>query len=184
MSSLARSTFIPAGPRARSVAVSLALTSLLFLAGLLIGYQSLQAFAQLAKETPAAEGWNFGTIALRNLGVACLLYSGAITAGAATVVTLPLLGLYVGATAKIGVVTAGVQPLVGSVLWYVPFEFLGCLVAAAAGIYPVVTALRRRRPGHGAIPMYVAALPGSMALFAAGAALILCGAAIEAVLIS
>ncbi len=188
MSSLAKSTFPPTWLHARTATVSLAVTSLLFAAGLLIGYQSLQAFAQLATEIPAAEGWNFGTIAVRNLGVACLLYTGAVSGGAATVMTVPLLGLYVGATAKIGVTTAGMLPLVNSVLWYVPFEFFGCLVAAAGGMYPVVAALRRRAsspgPRPGAVTAYLSALPGSLVLFVAGAVLILCGAAIESVVIS
>lgn len=184
MSSLARSAFVPARVEARVLAVSLTLSAVLFLAGLLIGYHSLSSLRTLGDDPAAAESWNLGTIVLRNMGAACLLYVGAITGGSATFITLPLVGLYVGATAKIGVVTAGGAALVNSVAWYVPFEFLGCLVAAAAGLYPLIAALRRRKAGDRALSAYTAALGASLLIFAAGAVLILCGAAIEAVVIA
>ena len=184
MSSPVRSAFIPARVDGKVLAVSLALSAVLFLAGLLIGYHSLQSLRPLGNDAPTAESWNFGTIVLRNIGAACLLYVGAVTGGSATLITLPLVGLYVGATAKIGVVTAGGSALLNSVAWYVPFEFLGCLVAAAAGLYPLVSTLRRRSSGAPALSAYSSALGGSLLLFAAGAVLILCGAAIEAVVIT
>ncbi|XAS64451.1 hypothetical protein ACOM2C_14650 [Pseudarthrobacter sp. So.54] len=184
MSSLVRSAITPTRVDAKVLAVSLTLSAVLFAAGLLIGYFSLPSFQSLGDDAPAAQSWNFGTLVLRNMGAACLLYVGAVTGGSATLITLPLVGLYVGATAKIGVVTAGGAALLTSVAWYVPFEFLGCLAAAAGGLYPLVATLRRRRTGARTWPTYTSALAGSLLLFAAGTVLILCGAAIEAFIIT
>lgn len=184
MSSLVRSTFTPGRLDAKVLAVSLTVSAVLFVAGLLIGYQSLQSLRSVGNDVPATESWNFGTLVLRNMGAACLLYVGAVTGGSATLITLPLVGLYVGATAKIGVVTAGGAELVNSVAWYVPFEFAGCLVAAAGGLYPLISTLGRRTSGLRTLSAYTSALGASLLVFSAGAVLILCGAAIEAFVIT
>lgn len=184
MSSLVSNTLTPAKVDAGALAAALALSTVLFAAGLLIGYQSLQSLRFPGDDAPSADSWNFGTLVLRNMGAACLLYAGAVTGGTATLITLPLVGLYVGATAKIGVVAAGGSALWGSVAWYVPFEFLGCLVAAAAGLYPLVATVRAHRSQSRTLPAYVSAFGASLLVFAAAAALILCGAAIEAIVIS
>lgn len=163
---------------------SLALSGALFAAGLIIGFQNFSFLGSAAASDAPSLGWDFGSILARNFGAACLLFAGVLTGGVITLITLPMIGLYVGATAQVGVTVAGAPALLGAVAWYVPFEFVGCLMAAAAGLYPVLASLRRKRLQATVIGTYAASLTGALVLFAAGAALIVLGAGIETFVIS
>lgn len=184
MDSSVRRAFRLPGVEMPAMLVSLAVSVALFAAGLFIGFQNSAFLADAGANGGPETTWDFGSIFIRNIGAACLLFVGALTGGIATFVTLPLIGLYVGATAQVGVTVVGAPALLGSVIWYVPFEFIGCLVAAAAGLYPLFASLRSQEPAAGLLRKYSAALAGSLLVFAAGAGLILVGAAIETFVIS
>lgn len=155
-----------------------------FAAGLLVGWWSVLEAPAAPPGTPAdAPGWTLGTILARNLGAAALLYSGVLTCGLSTAVSLAVLSAYVGATAKVGVLNVGAGAVLGSAGWYAGPEFLGCLVAAAAGLHPAATALRARSSGA-PVRRYLAALPVSLGLFAAAVVLLLVAAGVEAALIA
>jgi hypothetical protein len=158
-----------------------------FVAGLLVGWSSVSE-APAAPPGASADGvrWTLGAILARNLGAAALLYSGVLTGGLSSGVSLAVLSAYVGATAKVGVLNVGAGPVLGSAGWYAGPELLGCLVAAAAGLLPVTAALRARRSGSGGAPVrrYLAALPASLRLFAAAVVLLLVAAGLEAALIA
>lgn len=172
-------------PTTATTAVALGLSLALFIGGLLIGYSSFQevpAFLRDADAAGGASGWSFWTILTRNLGAIALMYSGVATAGILSVVTLASVSLYIGATAKIGTLTSGAGALAADVGLYAPVEFLGCLLAAAAGLYPVVSAFTPSSQAiHGGpVHAYLRAVPRSLLLFALGGLLILLGAGLEA----
>lgn len=182
ISSVRRSKMVPR-VELPILAASLALSVALFAAGLIVGFQNFSFLGSAAGDTPQP-GWDFGSILARNFGAACLLFAGVLSGGTITLITLPMIGLYVGATAQVGVTVAGAPALLGAVAWYVPFEFAGCLMAAAAGLYPVLASLRKRRPQASLVGTYTASFTGALVLFAAGAVLILLGAGIETFVIS
>src|SRR4029453_8034716 len=76
-------------------------------------------------------------ILARNVGAALVLYSGVVTLGLTTLIGSGILALYVGATVSLGVHSVGGTALIADVIWYVPFEFLGLILAATAGFQPV-----------------------------------------------
>lgn len=183
MISSVRRSFVVPRVELPILAGSLALSVALFAAGLIVGFQNFSFLGSAAGGAPDA-GWDFGSILARNFGAACLLFAGILTGGVITLITLPMIGLYVGATAQVGVTVAGAPALLGAVGWYVPFEFLGCLMAAAAGLYPVFASLRRKRAAESMLGTYAASFTGALMLFAAGAVLIVLGAGIETLVIS
>ena len=121
----------------RTLGWAAAAATALFVAGFLVGYESISRVPATLQDTAGAgqdHDGSFGAIVVRNLGAAALLYSGVLTGGLLTGTSLALLSVYVGATAKIGVLNVGAAALVGAAGWYAGLEFLGCLVAAAAGL--------------------------------------------------
>lgn len=107
---------------------------------------------------------DFTQILARNLGAALVLYSGVVTLGRTTVIGSGILALYIGATVSLGLNSVGGATLFADVIWYVPFEFLGLVMAATAGLQPrrtggppheerarvcrLVRRLPRALPGH------------------------------------
>ena len=167
------------------IAITLTGTVLLFLVGLLTGYASHDGLSHLAAdpETIDETTWTFGSILARNAGVALSLYTGTISLGLTTIITLPVLGLYIGATARIGIESVGWWAVAGSAGWYVGPEFLGCLIAAAGGLYPLVSA---SLPFDSEVPRwkrYLQAAPGSLLLLSLSVGLIILGAGIEILVI-
>jgi len=158
-----------------------------FVAGLLVGWSSVaQTPAAPPGDSAAGAPWTLGAILARNLGAAALLYSGVLTCGLSSGVSLAVLSAYVGATAKVGVLNVGAGAVLGSAGWYAGPELLGCLAAAAAGLHPVTAALRAGPSGSAGarVRRYLAALPGSLCLFAAAVVLLLVAAGVEAALIA
>ncbi|STX07826.1 hypothetical protein [Kocuria rosea] len=169
----------------RALGWAAAAATALFVAGFLVGYESISRVPATLQDTAGAgqdHDGSFGAILVRNLGAAALLYSGVLTGGLLTGTSLALLSVYVGATAKIGVLNVGAAALAGAAGWYAGLEFLGCLVAAAAGLLPLTAALTARR--HGLMRSYLTALPASLGVLALAATLLLAAAGIEAALIA
>lgn len=167
----------------RTLLVSSLVALTLFAAGLLIGFQSLGAFLAQQDTAPATEIWDFWSILGRNLSAALLLYAGVATGGIASAIMLPVLGLYVGATAKIGILAVGLEQLASAVWLYVPLEFAGCVLAGVAGMYPTVLLMLRRRPQITILQQFLRGLTGSLAILGAAVLLIIAGAGIEALLL-
>lgn len=167
------------------IAITLTGTVVLFLVGLLTGYTSHNGLSHLAAEPTTTDEatWTFGSILARNAGAAFLLYTGTISLGLTTIIMLPVLGLYIGATARIGIESVGWWAVAGSAGWYVGPEFLGCLLAAAGGLYPLVSA---SLPSDSELPRwkrYLQTVPRSLLLLGLSLALIILGAGIEILVI-
>ncbi len=166
-----------------------ALASLaVFTAGATVGYIALadvELFARATAESePAMSPW---AILGQNLGAILFMFSGAVTFGLTTLVGLAMLSAYVGATMAVGIGNVGLARLVSDTGMYAPIEFLGCLVAAAAGLYPAFTVIGavfadRERPQL--LHSYLNSLYGSLKIFALAAALIVSAAAIEAIVLA
>lgn len=137
------------------------------------------------EKSPLFSG-GFGQILLRNLGAALVLYSGVVTLGLTTLVAGGILALYVGATVSLGVHSIGVAQLLADVVWYVPLEFGGLVLAATAGLQPATGAARMILLDKGKISLTslhrdLAASLGTLSL---ALALIAVAAVIESILIS
>lgn len=90
----------------------------------------------------------FFELAQINLPTVISLFSGVITAGTTTILSLVGLGLFVGATFHVGVDTIGLRELWCNVGNYFPLEILSCVLAASGGLLPVVSATRNWRNGN------------------------------------
>jgi uncharacterized membrane protein SpoIIM required for sporulation len=137
------------------------------------------------EKSPLYSG-GFDQILLRNLGAALVLYSGVVTLGLTTLVAGGILALYVGATVALGVNSVGVAQLLADVAWYVPFEFSGLVLAAAAGLQPAFGAARLVLLHKGKISLTSLQrdLSASLRTLSVGSAFITVAAVIESVLIS
>lgn len=176
-------------PVKTTTAVALGVSFVLFGGGLLIGYSSFQELPALLSHSGVGPGdspWSFGTIFTRNLSVIALMYAGVASVGVLSVITLAAVSLYVGATAKIGTLSSGAGTLATDVGLYAPVEFLGCLVAAAAGLYPVISAFspKQQTENGGSLACYLQAVPRSLLLFVLASLLILLGAGLETLTLS
>ncbi len=123
-----------------------------------------------------------GTILAQNLGAALLAYTGVFTFGITTVASVFLTGAFVGATSEAVSSSIGVSTTMARVLPYVVLEVGGVLVAAGAGLLPLVGFVAGQLRGRPR-PPFLATLACSLRLLAAGCGLIALGAAIEASLI-
>lgn len=120
----------------------------------------------------------------RNLGAAMVLYSGVVTLGLTTLVSSGVLALYVGATVALGLHSVGGQALFADVMWYVPFEFLGLVLAATAGLQPAAGLAGRliaRQPVT--VTSFVRDISRSLGTLLLAVILIVLGAAIEGLVI-
>ncbi|MEZ2389913.1 hypothetical protein AB6813_10255 [bacterium RCC_150] len=154
----------------------------------LFGYAAVDvAWIRDAKETGNSPLYSteFLHILGRNVGAALVLYSGVVTFGLTTLITAGILALYIGATVSLGVNSVGGTNLLADVVWYVPFEFLGLVLAATAGFQPTAALAHRLvlKSEPVTISSFIQDLARSLATFAAAMALILLGAIIESILI-
>lgn len=126
-------------------------------------------------------------ILAQNFATLAFLYSGVITAGLTSVIGLGMVAGFVGATFKVGVLASGLTPLLLETGLYLPLEFGACLVAGAAGLYPLVCAVSRALDGApGTVKVlraYVGAATVSLAMLGVATALLLVGALVETLLI-
>ncbi|UUN27775.1 stage II sporulation protein M [Streptomyces sp. FIT100] len=132
---------------------------------------------------------SFGPIVLRNTGAAMLLFSGALTAGFSTVVALGLMAVYIGATFGAAARTAGFQEALGSIVLYAPLEFLGLLLAATAGMLPVVSGVANAlhssaEDDRSPLRAYAESLALSLKTLGVAVAVILVAALVESVVIA
>lgn len=156
-----------------------------FLVGATFAYQMLSASWAAASVGPASAVGSmqstFVTILSANLGTAVFLYSGAVTFGLTTIVGLGMLSAFVGATMKTGVTIGGWGALAGDTAVYALLEFLGFIVVAASGLYPVIATMvsgqgERSEP---VLRRYLTALTVSLRVFALGVSIIVVAAVIE-----
>lgn len=119
-----------------------------------------------------------------NLPAATFLFSGLATGGVSSLIGLALIGSFVGATTAGSAAAVGLEASVSSVMGYAPVEFIGLLVAAAAGLIPIVRAVQsRRHRGTTFFQSYVRSLPRSLGLFTVGLVVLVLAAAVEAAII-
>lgn len=129
-------------------------------------------------------GTDFLQILARNIGAALVLYSGVVTLGLTTVIGAGILALYVGATLSLGLNSVGGATLFADVIWYVPFEFFGLVLATTAGLQPaagLADRLMKNKPVS--VGSFVDSIARSLGSLLIAVALIVIGAAIESVLI-
>lgn len=171
-----------------AVLSALAIAGLVAAGGAVLGFRAIDpswAAESLGAGKGALGNLGFPEIIVRNGSAALLLYSGVVTLGVSTLGVLTMTSVYVGATMSVGVTNSGVAGLIGDTGLYIPFEFSGMLLGAAAGLYPFVRALssdRTANRGFGA--SYLDSLAGSLRLLGVALGLVLVGAAIEAALLS
>jgi uncharacterized membrane protein SpoIIM required for sporulation len=129
-------------------------------------------------------GTDFVQILARNIGAALVLYSGVVTLGLTTLIGSGILALYIGATLSLGLNSVGGAALFADVIWYVPFEFLGLAMAATAGFQPAA-GLAGRLVKNEPVTMasFIDSIARSLGTLLIAVALIVLGAAVEAVLI-
>lgn len=127
----------------------------------------------------------FDQILLRNVSAALILYSGVVTLGFSSVTAGGILSLYVGATMALGVHSLGLRQLISDVIWYVPLEFGGLLLATTAGLQPLAGAVKLIAFNRGKLSLksIQSDLAASLRTLALALALILMGSAIESFLI-
>lgn len=130
-------------------------------------------------------GQDFLHILTRNVGAALVLYSGVATLGLTTLLGAGILALYVGATVSLGVHSVGGGSLVADVIWYVPFEFLGLVMAATAGFQPAAGLARRLvvKNEPATLRSFIDDMARSLGTLLIALVLIVLGATIEAIVI-
>lgn len=181
-----------------ALAASAMLTATVVILGFVLSYTAVKTTWVEAHNLGSpfvANGDSFvGSLAFilaRNLSAGALLYSGAVSAGATSLLTSALVAAYVGATFKVGVTASGLLDLLRATGLYLPLEFGGCFVAAVAGVYPAARAtlssiLPTERTAYESptwLANYVGSIQISLALLAIAAVLIFAGAVVEASLI-
>ena len=75
----------------------------------------------------------------RNLSATLLLFSGYVLGGTTTILGLLFVGTWIGAGTHAVERETGLLDVSPSVLLYLPAEFLGLVLAGAAGLLPVVS---------------------------------------------
>nr|WP_255672818.1 stage II sporulation protein M [Glycomyces amatae] len=180
---LASQVRLTGGTRYAALLVSLAV----FIIGALVGYHSLSGLEVFAD---GGEGGGHDQslpgIVGQNLGAAMLLYSGVVTLGVSSLLGLGMTSAYVGATMAVAVGNAGWGEVLGTAWVYAPIEFGGCVVAAAAGLYPVLSVIGRVFAAEERLALfgtYVRGLVDSLKLLAVAVAMILLAGLIELIVI-
>lgn len=163
-------------------------TGLIMAAIAVFGYAAVDvSWIRDAKDMGSSSfyGSDFLQILGRNLGAALVLYSGVVTLGLTTVIGSGVLALYVGATMSLGLHSVGGSALLGDVIWYVPFEFLGLVMAATAGLQPTAALASRLmlKKDRITVASFIQDIARSLGTLLIAIALIVLGAAIEVILI-
>ncbi|WP_327325185.1 stage II sporulation protein M [Streptomyces sp. NBC_01210] len=174
--------------RSRSVLLSLLASATIFGLGAVLGYSAL-AGAELSPRTVAPEsgfGQAFWEILGRNIPSAMLLYAGAVSFGVVSLIGITMLAAYVGATLAVVTSNSGWSGFMTETGAYVGFEFLGFILAGAAGLYPAAVAMARgsRQENTGMLRRYVHAMADSLRIFLVGVSVIVGAACIEAIVMA
>lgn len=177
--------------RDRALIGALVASALIFGAGATLGYVSIDSDWAARSMTQGAGnsilGGSFVTILLHNLLAVMFLYSGVLTLGLTSVLGIGMVSAYVGATVAVGVHNVGTGQILSDTGAYAFLEFGGCIVAAAAGLYPMVAAglsLFKEGAGTAIFGAYLNAVHMSLKVLASAGALILAAATIEATVIA
>ncbi|MDO5633577.1 MAG: stage II sporulation protein M [Micrococcus sp.] len=177
-----------AHPSWRHLAGAIAVVFALAAAGVLVGQSTTGSLpSDLLGGTHTVDvEWTYAEILARNLGAALLAFGGVLTAGVVTAVTVPLIGVWVGATSRISIDGAGWDTVLSSTVSYAPLEFLGVAIAAAAGLLPLIHAMTP--PGsarqEGFMRRYISALPSAITVLIVAVGIIVVAAGIEYLVIS
>jgi hypothetical protein len=164
---------------------------LIFGAGVTLGYTSISADWAARSMTGGARspilGGSFLAILVQNATALMFLYSGVLTLGLTSVLGMGMVSAYIGATAAVGIHNVGTGQMLSDTGAYAFLEFGGCVVAAAAGLYPMVTVgirLFREGAGTAVFGAYLDAVYTSLKILASAGALVVAAAAIEATAIA
>ena len=177
----------------RGLLAAFAASSALFLCGAVVGYSSITtewARASLGSvEDVPLFGSSFAAIFVQNISVVLFLFSGVLTLGLTSLVSLTMMSIYVGATMSVATTNGGVAAVLSDTGSYIGLEFLGMVLAATAGLCPVFALLGRALraetdPSLTSVGAYAAAVRTSMATLSISALLILLAAGIEAAVIA
>lgn len=124
-------------------------------------------------------------IAASNLSATGLLVSGAALLAIPTLIGIALIGISVGVAAASIVEALGPVETLTRIAPYVVFEASGVLIAATAGLLPLVHAcVARLRTARPMLSGYTTGLRGSLRLTAIAAVLIVAGALIESFVVA
>lgn len=127
----------------------------------------------------------FTFIATANISTWCTLVAGAMTFGVVTFLAAVGVGLYLGMSISIALDTLGLAAVVQSTWLYTPFEFVGFIVACAAGLYPTIQLLLVDECGRTTFfSRWCAALRNSFPLVLISFAFICTGIIVEALVVS
>ena len=177
----------------RGLLVAFAASAVLFLGGAVVGYSSIttewaRASLGSVQDVPLF-GSSFSAIFLQNFSVVLFLFSGVLTLGLTSLVSLTMMSIYVGATLSVATTNGGVGAVLSDTGSYIGLEFLGMVLAATAGLCPVFALLGRALRAEpdaelSSAGAYVAAVRTSMATLGISTLLVLLAAAIEAAVIA
>ena len=175
--------------RNRSLLVAVLASLVVFAAGFALGFGSIgRGWAQSSLGAGGATNAVFGSsvfaILAQNLIAVMFLYSGVLTFGLTSVLSIGMVSIYVGATMAVGVTNSGWTQMAGATGVYALLEFAGCILAAAAGLYPGCAFLAHVVKDDAAFGRYLDAVATSLKILGCAVALILTAAAIEAVVIA
>jgi uncharacterized membrane protein SpoIIM required for sporulation len=176
-----------AGNRALLVALVASLT--IFLTGAALGYSSIgRAWAERSLiGVPAGPRPGGLDILVQNISVLMLLYSGVLTLGLTSLLGMVMVAAFVGATMAVGVSNSGIRQLAVETAAYAPMEFAGLVVAAAAGLYPVIAMAGRVFADEARLELlgtYLRALRTSLKILACATGLIVVAAVVESVVLA
>ncbi|SDE21013.1 stage II sporulation protein M [Glycomyces harbinensis] len=170
--------------RTQYVALLVSLT--VFITGALVGYHSLSGLELFTEGGDGGHDQSLAGIVGQNLGAAMLLYSGVVTLGISSLLGLGMTSAFVGATMAVAVDNAGWGEVIGTAWAYAPIEFGGCVVAAAAGLYPVLSVIGKVFAAEERLALlstYARGLVDSLKLLALAVAMILFAGLVELVVI-
>ncbi|MGK2309987.1 stage II sporulation protein M [Cutibacterium sp. V947] len=127
----------------------------------------------------------FISILVRNASVVLSLYAGVISIGIIAMVGIASLGFLIGASTAAAANEVGLTMALWSVSGYAVVEILAYLLAAAAGLLPVSTAVLTSGPPaeEKVVTRYLAPLRQSLVLLAVSLVLVVVGAGLEAAII-
>ena len=177
-------------PRGRQRAALYAASGLslgLLISGFLLGYHAMAESPAPAVDSAAVAAtpfWDaFTGVLARNLPALCLAFSGAVTAGLSTLISWPLVAIYIGSTWHLSEKALGRDQVFAGTGLYAPAEFLALATAAAAGLLPLVSAVWSALSSAAAsrpFRAYLEAVPAALKLLAVAVAILLVAAGVEA----
>lgn len=167
-----------------SMILALALSLALLCTGLVIGFQTNIGEDARQRGNTSLSWWDAfrGVLAVNGPAVA-LLYSGVLTVGVGTLIALPILAIYIGATLRASTDLLGANQVFGTIWVYAPLEFMAVAFGAASGLMPLLSALRaafwlhaEERP----IRAYLGEIGNSLRILVIATSLMLLAASVEA----